>query len=390
MLKNAIIKDKKYTLSDGRGLLLEVNPNGSKYWIVRIYENNREYRRSLGTYPEVNLKAARAKAYELKSARDYKIDVDKATFADIYKMFYEKRLKSLSEGYLRTVKLRWGKYIEPEFSKLRIVDITPSNILNLCQDIIDKGYIDTAHRIRMLISQVFEYAIVEDIISINPAASISKSKLLKTHIALNYAAITDPKQIGVLMRSIDEYPYTIVKIAMKLSAYCFCRPGEIRKAEWSEISFENKLWVIPAEKMKKRRDHEVPLSSQVIRMLEELKRETRSSKWLFPSARGDGRPMSDGTVRIALRSMGYPKDQMTAHGFRSMASTMLNFYDWPRDVIEAQLAHIDNTVRGVYNRNLYLPQRKTMMQWWSDTLDALQNNKKVPKKPKDLLSFSGK
>lgn len=114
-------------------------------------------------------------------------------------------------------------------------------------------------------------------------------------------------------------------------------------------------------------------------MLEDLKKETGSSKWLFPSARGDGRPMSDGTVRIALRSMGYPKEQMTAHGFRSMASTILNFYEWPKDIVESQLAHIDTTVRGVYNRSLYLPQRKIMMQWWSDTLDALQNNKKVPK-----------
>lgn len=390
MLKNAPIKNKKYTLSDGRGLLLEVNPNGSKYWIVRIYENRREYRRSLGTYPEVNLKVARAKAFELKNARNYKINVDKTTFADVYKLFYEKRLKKLSDSYQRTVKLRWEKYIEPEFGKLRIVDITPNNVLRLCQDIIEKGYIDTSHRIRMLISQVFEFAIVEDIISVNPAASISRAKLLKTHMQLNYAAITEPAQIGLLMRSIEEYPHIIVKIAMKLSAHCFCRPGEIRKAEWSEISFENNLWVIPSEKMKKRRDHIVPLSKQVIRMLEDLKKETGSSKWLFPSARGDGRPMSDGTVRIALRSMGYPKEQMTAHGFRSMASTILNFYEWPKDIVESQLAHIDTTVRGVYNRSLYLPQRKIMMQWWSDTLDALQNNKKVPKKPKNLLSISDK
>lgn len=386
MVKNAAPKTERYALSDGRGLLLEVHPNGSKYWIARVYDNKKEYRRSLGSYPEINLKTARDKAFELKRARNYKIDTDRQTFGDLFQKFHTDRLAGLSDSYLKTVNLRWKKYLEPEFSKFRVKDITPSMVLNLCQGIIDDGYIDTAHRIRMLISQVFEYAIVSDFVTLNPAASIGKSKMLKTALQLNYAAITDTTQIGQLIRNIYAYPHMIVKYAMLLSAHTFCRPVEIRKAEWSEFNFEKKLWVIPAKKMKKRRDHVVPLSSQVLNILESLSKETGKNKWLFPSSRADGRSMSDGTVRVALRSMGYEKDEMTAHGFRSTASTVLNNFQWPEDAIEVQLSHKDSTIRGVYNRNLYLSQRIMMMQWWSDTLDALRDKKKVPKIPKNIIS----
>ena len=186
------------------------------------------------------------------------------------------------------------------------------------------------------------------------------------------AALTKPLEIAMLMKNINAYPHAVVRCALKFSALTFCRPGEIRHAEWSEIDFENCEWRIPAEKMKMKRVHIVPLAEQTIELLLFLKELTGKGKWLFPSARMDGRPMSDNTVRVALRSMGYSNEQMTAHGFRGMASTRLNEMGWAPDVIERQLAHAENNqVRAAYNHAEYLPERRKMMQFWADYLDEL-------------------
>ena len=171
------------------------------------------------------------------------------------------------------------------------------------------------------------------------------------------------------MKNINAYPHAVVRCALKFSALTFCRPGEIRHAEWSEIDFENCEWRIPAEKMKMKRVHIVPLATQTIELLHFLQQLTGRSKWLFPSTRMDGRPMSENTVRVALRSMGYTNDDMTAHGFRGMASTRLNEMGWPPDVIERQLAHSErNAVRAAYNHAEYLDERRKMMQAWADYL----------------------
>ena len=186
------------------------------------------------------------------------------------------------------------------------------------------------------------------------------------------AAITKPSEIAVLMKNINSYPRFIVRCALKFSALVFCRPVEIRQAEWSEIDFDNAEWRIPADKMKMKREHIVPLSKQAIKILKELQEVTGRQKYIFPSMRMDGRPMSDGTVRVALRSIGYAKDEMTAHGFRGMASTRLNEMGWPPDVIERQLAHVEqNSVRAAYNHAEYLQERRKMMQAWADYLDGL-------------------
>lgn len=186
------------------------------------------------------------------------------------------------------------------------------------------------------------------------------------------ATLTNPADIANLMRNINSYPHVIVRCALKFSALVFCRPGEIRHAERGEIDFYAREWRIPAEKMKMKRLHIVPLATQTIELLKFLQEFTGRRKWLFPSERMDGPPMSENTVRVALRSMGYGNDDMTAHGFRSMASTRLNELGWPPDVIERQLAHAErNAVRAAYNHAEYLPERKKMMQFWADYLDNL-------------------
>ena len=182
------------------------------------------------------------------------------------------------------------------------------------------------------------------------------------------------------MRHIDEYPFEVVRYALKFSALVFCRPGEIRAAEWKEIDWKNQEWNIPAEKMKMKRPHIVPLSRQTIEVLEALRKCTGKNKWLFPSARGDGRYMSENTIRMALRAMGYGNEDMTAHGFRAMASTSFNEARrsdgsrlWSEQAIERQLAHAErNKVMRAYNHAEYLPERRELMQWYADWLDGLK------------------
>ena len=187
------------------------------------------------------------------------------------------------------------------------------------------------------------------------------------------ATLTKPADIARLMRGIDGYPQGVVRYALQFSALVFCRPGEIRHAEWTEIDFDAAEWRIPAEKMKMKRAHIVPLARQVVELLTKLNPLTGRGRWLFPSARMDGRPMSENTIRVALRSMGYTNDDMTPHGFRGMASTRLNEMGWPPDVIERQLAHVErNSVRAAYNHAEYLDERRKMMQAWADYLDELR------------------
>jgi integrase len=187
----------------------------------------------------------------------------------------------------------------------------------------------------------------------------------------HYAAITESEKIGILMRQINAYPYDVVRCALKFSVLAFCRPGEIRAAEWKEIDWDKALWNIPASRMKMKQPHIVPLARQAIGLLNELRQFTGKQRWLFPSTRNDDRCMSENTIRVALRSMGYGNEDMTPHGFRAMASTVLNSNAFPKDHIERQLAHAErNAVRDAYNHAEYLPQRREMMQWYADWLDS--------------------
>ena len=378
IIKNAAPRRSKYYLSDGRGLLLEVNPNHSKYWIVRIYMGKKEIRRSIGAYPAISLKEARMKAYEIKSSKNLTIDCD-TTFEQAYKMFYDFHYSNLTLMHQETIKARWKNYIEPKLGSLPLNRITPNMIVRLCQNILTEGHIETARRVRIIISQVFEFAVAQNIVDSNPTAHLSS--IFPSTQRKHYACLTEPSDIAALMRNIEAYPHRIVRLALLFSARTFCRPGEIRMAEWKEVDLNAGTWTIKADKMKMNRDHVVPLSTQNISLLYELHSLTGSGQWLFTSARTQNQPLSEGTIRVALRTMGYSNEQMTPHGFRSMASTVLNTFGWPKDYIELQLSHVDHSIRGIYNRSLYLHQRWQMMQWWSDYLDAMRDNTAPPQKP---------
>ena len=373
IVRQAKPRDKRYTMSDGRGLILEVHPNGRKYWIVRLWRDGKERRKSVGSYPDVSLKIARERAQELRSAspEDGQPKASE-TFADVALEWLRSRmLPSRKPEYTRTIKVRLEKHILPELGDLRLNAITSGTVLHLCRGIEGHGTVETAARVRQIVGQVFRYAIATDRADTDPTVALRGA--LQTRTVKHMATITDPQGIAALMRSIAAYPHFVVRCALQFSALVFCRPGEIRHAEWSEVDLEAAEWRIPAEKMKMGRTHIVPLAKQAVALLEELREGTGRWRYVFPSARRDGRPMSENTVRVALRTMGYGNDEMTAHGFRGMASTRLNEMGWAPDVIERQLAHVEgNKVRAAYNHAEYLAERREMMQAWADWLEGLK------------------
>ena len=362
-------QEKKYAVSDGHGLILEVRPNGAKYWIVRMWRNGKEIRRHLGSYPQMSVKEARIKAAE-EHDRIYEKKEKSITLGELSEEWLEKRMADKKPSYIETIKMRLRLYILPEFEKTPITEINSADILALCRKLEERKTIETAARVKNLIGQIIRYAIATNRAENDPTTALKNALASRQH--KHMAALTKPSDVALLMKNINAYPRTLIRCALKFSALTFCRPGEIRHAEWSEIDFENSEWRIPAEKMKMKRVHIVPLSKQAVEILRFLKELTGKGKWIFPSARMDGKPMSENTVRIALRSMGYSNDEMTAHGFRAMASTRLNEMGWSPDVIERQLAHAENNqVRAAYNHAEYLPERRKMMQFWADYLDEL-------------------
>lgn len=365
-------KEKYYMLRDDRGLYLRVDTSGKKYWIFRYSENKKARQLSLGAYPDVSLKEARLKRDEIQAKRakgqSPSQSKDPQTFSEVVNEWLKVRMQNKDEGYLKTINLRLKKYILPEIGAIPMTEINSRNILGLCRKIENLGYTETAQRVKVIIGQVFRYAIAAGYAENDPTYALMGA--LSPKKVLHYPTFTDKNDIKILMRAIKSYPYKIMRCALLFSIYTAARPGEIRGAEWSEIKGDT--WDIPAEKMKMKRRHIVPLSRQVQELLKELKIITGKGRYLFPSPRNDGRCMSENGVRIALRSMGFSKEQIVPHGFRAMFSTIANENNFNRDVIERQLAHAErNSVRGAYNHAEYMAERINLMQWWADWLDGL-------------------
>ena len=264
----------------------------------------------------------------------------------------------------------------PPLGRRPIADISPPELLKALRRVESRGAVDTAHRAHQTPGQVFRYAIATGRAERDPSADLRGA--LKVHVKKHHAAITEPKELGKLLISIEAFSGTpVVKAALELSALLFVRPKELRHMEWEEIDWDQALWQIPAEKMKMKQPHIVPLSTQAITILEEIHSLTGRGKYVFPSARGASRPLSENGVRVALRTMGYDNNTMTAHGFRATARTILDEVLCFRvDLIEHQLAHTVRDPNGrAYNRTKHLPQRIEMMQKWADYLDSLQSQK---------------
>jgi integrase len=374
-IRQAKAEEKTYMMTDGHGLGLEVRPDGKKYWIIRYWTNKKEHRTSVGAYPGVTLKEARDKNAALRKSLESgkPIGFETETFATITKEWLEKRMvPKCTPNYIRGVNSRLDRLVMPFIGHMKIGDITAGIILQLCRRIEAKGTLQTASRVKRLIGQIFNYAIATTRADTNPTLALQGA--LQAHKEQHHPTITDPVKVGMLLRQMDAYPYTIARCALKFSILTFCRPGEIRHGEWQEIDLEKVQWDIPEEKMKMKRPHIVPLSRQALAVLEELREVTGYQKWLFPSSRNDGRCMSESLVRIALAAMGYTNKDIVPHGFRGMASTILYENGFTTDLVERQLAHAErNAVRAAYNHAEYLPQRREMMQWYADWLDGVKN-----------------
>jgi integrase len=384
-VKSAKPKDKQYKLTDGGGLYLLVMPNGSKYWRYD-YRFVKRKTLSLGVYPELSLSEARnlhAEAkqkvkngidptHERKVTRLMKDMSSENTFKAIAEEWFVRQMENKSEGHKARTRRLLEKDLYPSLGHFAIDAIMPIEVLAALRTIETRS-VDLAHRALQTCSLIFKYAIVTSRLINDPTQSLSGA--IKTAQTVHRAAIVEPVELGALLRAIDEYVGSpIVCAALKLSPILFQRPGEIRHMEWSEINWEDFRWEIPAEKMKMRQPHIVPLPHQAITTLKAIHSLTGNGKYVFPSARGRSRPLSDNGVRVALRSMGFDKEQITPHGFRATARTILDErLRYRVDVIEAQLAHSVKDVNGrAYNRTTFLEERTEMMQAWADYLDKLK------------------
>jgi integrase len=385
--KNAKPGDRPLKLSDGGGLYLLVHPAGGKYWRLKYRFQGKEKVLALGTFPEVSLAEARdgrdAARKHLKdgfdpgeakkAVRAAKAGDSANSFEAIAREWHARFSPTLSPGHANAKLRRLELDVFPTLGTRPIDDIKAPEILRVLRRIEDRGALEMAHRVRGLCGEVFRYAVVTGRADRDPSADLRGA--LPPAKEKHFAAITDPKAVGPLLRAIDAYEgSSIVKWALRLAPLVFVRPGELRQAEWKEIDLDVAEWTIPAERMKMKLPHLVPLSAQAIEILKEAQALTGSGKYVFPGHRSRTRPMSNNAVLAALRRMGIDKDTMTGHGFRAMARTMLEEELQIRpDIIEHQLAHaVRDPLGRAYNRTTHLPERRTMMQQWADYLDSLK------------------
>lgn len=382
-------KAKPYKVADAKGLFLLVQPSGALLWRVKYRFHGIERKISLGRFPDVSLKEAREKRDEARAKLEDGIDTyverriakieaktaAESTFRFVADEFLEK-MELEGRSPLTVKKNRWYRdLLDPDIGRLPVAAITPQLLLESIKRVEHRGHHETAQRLRAFASRVFRYACATVRADRNPAEVLLGAFVTPTR--RHRAAILEPTRVGQLLRAIDGYdgrPET--RLALQIIPHVFLRPGELRKGEWSEVDFEAEVWRIPAARMKMKEEHVVPLSSQVIALLKALKVIGNPSKYMFPAYHSLRQPMCDGTLNAGLRRLGYHKDEITSHGFRATASTLLNETGlWHPDAIERALAHKDSDrVRAAYHRGTYWDERVRMNQWWSDYLDRLRDN----------------
>jgi len=383
-IKNAKPAERPFKLTDSGGLFLLVNPNGSRWWRLRYKLNGKERGISLGVYPDVTLKRAREKrdaAQELlRDGIDPSIkrrEVKRAesiSFELVAREWFASQVERLSG---RTVaKARWmlETFILPDLGSTPIATVTAPDVLSMLRKIEARGNHETARRTKQRVGQILRYAVATGRAQRDVCVDL-RGALTPVRYK-NHAAIVEPQRVGELLRAIDGFAgQPTTHAALKLAPLVFVRPGELRAAEWSEFELEGEepTWRIPASRMKMRKTHIVPLSRQAVEILRDIHWLTGEGVHVFPAIGKLGRPLSDNTLNAALRRLGYSSEEMTAHGFRTIASTLLNERGFPPDLIELQLAHQErNSVRAAYNKALRLIERRQMMQGWADYLDSLK------------------
>jgi integrase len=403
-IKAAKPREKPYKLFDGGGLYLLINPDGSRWWRLKYRYGGKEKLLALGTYPGTGLKKARDKRDDARNLLDDGIDpnarrkAEKAARADrdtgsfevVAREWHAKQAERWATGHAERVMGRLEEYVFPRIGGDQIHGLTGPQVLDVLQRIETKGRIETAHRVKESLGAIFRYAIATHRASYDPSAALKGALATVKH--KSFASITEPTKVGELLRAIRGYGGSdVVRLALQLLPLVFVRPGELRGAQWSEFAFDLRdpepgakpqhpepQWRIPAERMKMREQHIVPLSRQAVAILRELHAITGPDGYLFPSVRSKRQCISENTINAALRSAGYTKDQMTGHGFRHMASTLLHERGYKSELVERQLSHGDrNVMRATYNFAEYLPERRRMMQEWADYLDGLAKGANV-------------
>jgi integrase len=376
---------KLYRLYDGDGLFIEITPTGSKRWRVKYYLNGRERRLSLGLYPEVSLAQARERLRTVRgqvadgtdpalaraAAENLEVLNASQTVEGVAREWFAKFSPSWAESHSGKVLRRLELYIFPWIGKCPIRGLQPLELLACLRRVEKRGTQETAKRTLQAFGRVMRYAVASGRADRDFTRDLHGA--LPPVVKKRRATLLDPRAIGALLLAIDGYDGSVVtRAALKLAPLVFVRPGELRQAEWAEFDLAKPEWRIPSERMKMRITHLVPLARQAVAILEDLRPFTGRGKYVFPSELTYDRPMSDNTLNAALRRLGYQSHVITPHGFRAMASTLLNEHGWNRDAIERQLAHVEpNDVRAAYNHADYLLERRKMMQAWADYLDTL-------------------
>ncbi len=394
-IRNAKPGPKAIKLADGGGMFLLITPAGGKLWRLKYRINGREKLLAIGAYPEIGLGEARRRREEARElialgkdpSREKQREKVRAriqaadTFKAICDEYCEKRRRDGTKGWAPATATR-SEYLLSlvcgSIGKLPIGEIEPADVLTAIRRIEGKGKLESARCSLQLAGAVFRYAVATARLVSDPTRDLRGALTAPT--VTHYGAITDAKKAGELLRAIDDYKGSgVTKLALQIAPHVFVRPGELRHAEWSEIDLGGALWIIPAGKMKSRKTHHVPLSQQAVALFREVQAITGPSGHVFPSVRTRTRPMSENTINAGLRRLGYATDEMTAHGFRAMASTLLNESGkWNPDAIERALAHGDtDKVRAAYHRGAHWKERVDMAQWWSDYLDRLRKGAEI-------------
>lgn len=397
-IRNAKPKDKPYKLTDEKGLFLLVQPSGGMLWRMKYRIDGRddagqakrvEKKLGLGVYPDVSLKDARDRRDEARRLLANGIDPSDQKRRDVQaaKASAVNTFEAVAEAFIAKnerdglaantlVKRRWFvRLLQKSIGHRPIAEIQPFDILEAVRPFEAAKNDEKAHRTLQFVGSVYRFAVANQLAPSDPTRDLRGA--LAKRKPKHHAAILEPKRVGELLRTIDGYEgqgLPITRIALQLSPYVFVRPGELRQAEWTEIDLEEAVWRIPAAKMKARIEHAVPLSTQAVALFKAAGALTGDGRYVFPSIRTPAKPMSENTVNAALRRLGYTGDEMTAHGFRATASTLLNESGkWSADAIERALAHRDrDAMRGSYHRGPHWDERVAMAQWWGDYLDTLR------------------
>lgn len=387
-VRKATPGEKPRKLADGGGMYLLVAPTGGKLWRLKYRVDGKEKVLAIGRYPDVGLAEARARREDARrqiargvdpsaervAERQSRVAAEQ-TKQETFEVVARRWMDRQDVAEITASKNKWilETFLFPHIGHRPIGEITPRELLDALRLTEAGGMLETTKRAKIKAGQVFRFAIIEGLTDNDPTPSLRGA--LRSPKPKHHAAVVDPREVGALLRAIDGFSGQLTtRAALKLAPLVFVRPGELRQAEWIEIDLDGAMWRIPGERMKMKAPHLVPLSTQAESVLRELHPLTGSGRYVFPGLRTSSRPMSENTVNAALRRLGYSGEEMTGHGFRSMAATRLNEMGWNADAIERQLAHAEsNKVREAYTHAAqYLDERRRMMQAWADYLDGLR------------------